>query len=262
MNNSEQMSFEEFEYSEEAMAEAWAASIQGMQALEQAARGSAVLDPATIPLGSEITAGQGSPLSVAPSRPSPPPGERAANPVRSPTRAAVLTHPSKPAKGVVPCGGEAGTLANLSQDMWEEQQSGLIQFVERLAQIYGLNRKELPPCWLDHPNLVAEFHALWRLHHSQYNSNESKGMGPSNFHQALHSLRYRLSEGLESPKCEQGIHIQDDFDRRVNVNREIRFEHYRAHGVKGPIGGWKWPEITWSYNPDVTEDPHNTGEGK
>lgn len=127
-----------------------------------------------------------------------------------------------------------------------------VWFVEWLLAVWRLEKRLVPPCWVQHPDLV---HELWALGMSYYDSHTMPNPGgPAQWLLYLDYQRRRLAEN----KGAQGCATRGSHELIGNTDRDTaqRLATYGVGDAGSPelpvaIGPWTWPH----HHPDPAMAP-------
>ena len=95
----------------------------------------------------------------------------------------------------------AGLDAAAAASAW----AALDAWVRWLARRYGIDHRELPPCWYAHGDLLEELSALHTAHQGAYHP-AGPGTGPADWHHQLAATRTRLHASVARAGCRPGEH--------------------------------------------------------
>lgn len=117
-----------------------------------------------------------------------------------------------------------------------------VTFTEWLIQVWNLERKLLPPCWVHHPDIVIEMNALALAHSVMYRHDNPNG--PVQWLLYLDYQRRRLAENNAAAGCaSRGYH------ERIDQGPKPVRERLRSYGegdestpeLPVTLGHWTWP---------------------
>ena len=74
-----------------------------------------------------------------------------------------------------------------------------------LTRRYGIDHRELPPCWYAHGDLAEELSALHTAHQAAYHP-AGPATGPADWHHQLAATRTRLHASVARTGCRPGEH--------------------------------------------------------
>lgn len=117
-----------------------------------------------------------------------------------------------------------------------------ITFTEWVIQVWNLERKLLPPCWVLHPDIVVEMNALAMAHSVMYRHDSPSG--PVQWLMYLDYQRRRLAENNAAAGCaSRGYHERiDQGPTPVRERLRIYGEGDEAHPeLPLQLGHWTWP---------------------
>lgn len=86
--------------------------------------------------------------------------------------------------------------------------AALTEWVGWLVLRYGLDHRDVPPCWAQHGALVEELSALHTAHQASFDPGGSP-MGPAEWHQILGNARARLQLWAARTGCRPAEHRPD-----------------------------------------------------
>lgn len=81
-------------------------------------------------------------------------------------------------------------------------------WVRWLVSRYGLDHREVPPCWFAHGAMVEELSALHTAHRAAFDAAGAPA-APAEWHQVLGSSRVRLQLAAARTGCRPGEHRPD-----------------------------------------------------
>lgn len=117
-----------------------------------------------------------------------------------------------------------------------------ITFTEWVIQVWNLERKLLPPCWVHHPDIVVEMNALAMAHSALYRVDNPAG--PVQWLLYLDYQRRRLADNNAAAGCaSRGYH--DLIDQGPDPVQQ-RLRSYGEGDERTPelpitVGHWTWP---------------------
>ena len=117
-----------------------------------------------------------------------------------------------------------------------------VTFTEWVIQVWNLERKLLPPCWVLHPDIVVEMHALALAHSVMYRHDNPNG--PVQWLLYLDYQRRRLAENNAAAGC-----ASRRYHERIDQGHEPVLERLRSYGegdagnpeLPLALGHWTWP---------------------
>lgn len=126
--------------------------------------------------------------------------------------------------------------------MRQEALAFTITFTEWVIAVWGWDAKLLPPCWVRHPDIVAEMSALGMAHVALH-SKDNPG-GPVQWLLYLDYERRRLADNNAAAGCaSRGYHDLIGQSERTVTDR---LRNYGEGDEKTPelpqdVGRWTWP---------------------
>lgn len=116
----------------------------------------------------------------------------------------------------------------------------LTYFVEWLDAVYSLPTRQVPACWIQHPDVVQELWALMLLHAAAHKADQPNGpiAFASNFEQA----RNRLSAISAGSRCADGHKDNAPADRAQRARRS-------TYTAADESFQWAWPSA-----PEASEE--------
>lgn len=131
-----------------------------------------------------------------------------------------------------------------------------VTFTEWVIQVWNLERKLLPPCWVRHPDIVVEMTALAMAHSLLYRHDDPAG--PAEWLTHLDHQRRRLIDNNAAVGCaSRGYHERiDQSPRDIQARLRSYGEGDDAHPeLPVPLGHWTWPHA----HPEEQSEPEATG---
>ena len=95
--------------------------------------------------------------------------------------------------------------SRLSRDQAAARWAALDEWVRWPARRYSLDRRDIPPCWYAHGDLVEELSALHTAHQAAFDP-AGPATGPADWHQHLANTRARMQTWIARTGCRRGQH--------------------------------------------------------